>query len=372
MNYSYGNPVKVVFGAGKLSQLAEVMEEHGLDHALLVADPFSVRCGLADRVKEYAKGRILDIASDVEPNPTCDNVDACAKKAREAGARSIVALGGGSSMDCAKSTAAAVAMDCSGMELLKGKPITEALPLIAIPTTAGTGSEVGWGAVLSNHATNEKIAIFGNPIFPRIALVDPELTYTVPPAVTASTGIDVIAHSLDAMCSVRHNPVSDALAAYAAKLAFENLETAYRDGANAKARVNMAIASNTAGYAFSNTGTTGSHACSYLLTAKYRIPHGEACALTLDLWFLAAAQVRPEINELARMMGFADAAAVAKRIAELKRATGLRMTLTGMGVPQTQEAMDELVEAAAASGNMKNDVSGVSKELIARIYASRR
>lgn len=183
-------------------------------------------------------------------------------------------------MDCAKAAAAAAAMDCTGLELLRGRPVTDALPLIAVPTTAGTGSEVGWGAVLSDHAANAKIAIFGSPMFPRLALVDPVLTYTVPPAVTASTGLDVIAHSLDAMCSVRANPVSDGLAVRAAKLAFENLEAAFRDGSDAVARERMAMASTIAGYAFSNTGTTGSHACSYLLTAKYHIPHGEACALT--------------------------------------------------------------------------------------------
>lgn len=370
--WTYRNPVRVIFGAGKLEELASLMEENGLDQAILVADPFSAKTGLAEKVKEYAKGRIVAIASDVEPNPTCDNVDACAKKAREVEAKAVIALGGGSAMDCAKSTAAAVAMKCSGMDLLKGKPITDALPLIAVPTTAGTGSEVGWGAVLSNHATNEKIAIFGNPIFPKLAIVDPVLTYTVPPAVTASTGLDVIAHSLDAMCSVRHNPISDGLAVRAAKLAFENLETAFKDGKNEEARANMAMASNIAGYAFSNTGTTGSHACSYLLTAKYRIPHGEACVLTLDAWFKRAAKVRPELNELAKMMGFAEADAVADRLTELKKITGMRMTLTEMGVPDTKEAMDELVEAAAASGNMVNDINGVTKAVIEEVYNSRK
>lgn len=275
-------------------------------------------------------------------------------------------------MDCGKSTAAAVAMNCSGMDLLRGTPITAALPLIAIPTTAGTGSEVGWGAVLSNPAANEKIAFFGTPLFPRLAIVDPVLTYTVPPAVTASTGLDVIAHSLDAMCSVRANPVSDALAVRAAKLVFENLEAVFHNGSDAVAREHMAMASNVAGYAFSNTGTTASHACSYLLTAKYHIPHGEACALTLDTWFCKDADIRPELNELSRMMGFADAHAVSQRFAELKEITGMRSTLTDMGVPDTQEAFDELVENAAASGNMVNDICKAEKADIAAVFRQHR
>ena len=301
--WKYYNPVEVVFGTGKLDELGQLMAERGLDRALIVSDPFTHRSGVAARLKECAGGRVLDIISEVEPNPTCDNVDACARRARELGARSIIGLGGGSAMDCAKAAAAAAAMDCTGLELLRGRPVTDALPLIAVPTTAGTGSEVGWGAVLSDHAANAKIAIFGSPMFPRLALVDPVLTYTVPPAVTASTGLDVIAHSLDAMCSVRANPVSDGLAVRAAKLAFENLEAAFQDGSDAVARERMAMASTIAGYAFSNTGTTGSHACSYLLTAKYHIPHGEACALTLDAWFRKDAAVRPLLHTLSRMMG---------------------------------------------------------------------
>lgn len=370
--WKYHNPVEVVFGTGRIKELGQIMADRDLDRALIVSDPFTHQSGVADQLREYAGGRVLDIVSDVEPNPTCDNVDACTARAREIGARAIIALGGGSAMDCAKSTAAATAMGCTGMELLHGKPITDALPIIAVPTTAGTGSEVGWGAVLSDHATNSKIAIFGNPLFPRVALVDPVLTYTVPPKVTASTGLDVIAHSLDAMCSVRSNPVSDALAVRAASLAFENLEAAFRNGSDPVARENMSMASTIAGYAFSNTGTTGSHACSYLLTAKYHIPHGEACALTLDSWFRKDAVVRPELNALSRMMGFADANAVADRIVELKNITGVRTTLTAMGVPDTQEAMEELVNNAAASGNMTNDISKATKEDIASILNALR
>ncbi len=366
--WKYYDPVEVVFGTGKLEELEQVLAERSMDRALIIADPYAHKTGVADKLKEYAGGRVLGIISEVEPNPTCDNIDACADFAREIGAASIIALGGGSAIDCAKATAAAVALNCTGMELLRGKPITDALPLIAVPTTAGTGSEAGWGAVISNHATNEKIAIFGAPIFPKLAIIDPALTYTVPPAVTASTGIDVIAHSLDAMCSVRANPISDALAIRAAKLAFENLEAAYRDGSDTVARERMAIASNVTGYGFSNTGTTGSHACSYLLTAKYKIPHGEACAFTLDSWFRKDVEFRPELHEFSRMMGFQDAYAVADRISELKELTGMRTTLAAIGVPETQEAFDELVNGAFSSSNMANDICKATKEDIADIF----
>ena len=118
--------------------------------------------------------------------------------------------------------------------------------------------------------------------------------------------------------------------------------------------------------------TTGSHACSYLLTAKYHIPHGEACALTLDAWFRKDAAVRPLLHTLSRMMGFADANAAADRLAELKELTGMRTTLTAMGVPDTQEALDELAANAAASGNMANDICKATREDIASLFASLR
>ena len=370
--WKYHNPVEVVFGTGRLEELRTLLEERNLDRVLIISDPFTHKSGTADRLKACAGGRVLDIISEVEPNPTPDNVDACAARAREIGAKAVIALGGGSAMDCAKAAAAATAMGVSGMELLRGMPVTKALPIIAIPTTAGTGSEAGWGAVLSNHAANEKIAIFGAPLFPRLAIIDPTLTYTVPPQITASTGLDVIAHSLDAMCSVRANPVSDALAVMAARTAFENLEAAYRNGTDADARAKMAMASNVAGFAFSNTGTTASHACSYLLTAKYRVPHGEACALTLDHWFRHDAAIRPELHELSRMMGFRDAYAAADRIAEMKREMGMRTSLSEIGVPDTEEALSELTEAAAASGNMKNDIAAASKEEILSVFRAVR
>lgn len=281
-------------------------------------------------------------------------------------------LGGGSAMDCAKAAAAAAAMDCTRPGATAGEAVTDALPLIAVPTTAGTGSEVGWGAVLSDHAANAKIAIFGSPMFPRLALVDPGADLHRAPR----------RHRLHRPGRDRPQPGRHVLGPGqpgvrrpgrpAAKLAFENLEAAFRDGSDAVARERMAMASTIAGYAFSNTGTTGSHACSYLLTAKYHIPHGEACALTLDAWFRKDAAVRPLLHTLSRMMGFADANAAADRLAELKELTGMRTTLTAMGVPDTQEALDELAANAAASGNMANDICKATREDIASLFASLR
>ena len=201
--WKFYQPANVIFGEGELANIGRYLEEMGLKKALLVADGFLVESGVAARVEECAKGAVAAISSDVEPNPTIQNVDAAANKAKKAKADCIIALGGGSAMDCAKGAAAALAEGCPAAELLEGRPVTKALPVIAIPTTAGTGSEVTAGAVLSDKERGIKASVFSPAIFPRLALVDPELTYTVPAKVTAATGLDVLAHAFDAMTSVK-------------------------------------------------------------------------------------------------------------------------------------------------------------------------
>lgn len=367
--WKFYQPADIMFGAGNVEKIAEFMEGKNLDKALIIADPFTEKCGLAKRVMDASEGKVLGIISEVEPNPSIQNVDACIAKAKELGAKSIIAIGGGSAMDCAKSTAAGYKLGLDGAALLAGAPITDALPVIAIPTTAGTGSEVTAGAVISDKEKGIKAAIFGPAIFPVLAIVDPELTYTCPPSVTASSGIDVLAHSLDALTSVKASPATDALAVRAAKMVFENLEKAYLDGTDKTARDNMSEACVVAGLAFSQTGTTGSHACSYILTSKFGIPHGEACAFTLDSWFRENAKARPQLNEFAKMMGFSDADEVADEVAKLRGRLNLRSKLPEIGV--TEADLDEIAESSNASGNMTNNIAKIGIDGIRRLFADK-
>lgn len=364
--WKYYQPTDICFEIGAIKKLGELMAAKQIDKAMIVADPFSKKSGLAEKIAEYAGGRVLGIIDEVEPNPTWQNIDACIAMGKELGAECIIGLGGGSAMDCAKSTAAALKLGLCGKDLLCNPPIKEALPVIAIPTTAGTGSEVTAGAVVSDKEHNIKTAIFGPAIFPLLAVIDPELTFTCPPAVTASSGIDVLAHALDAMTSVKASPATDALASYAAALVFENLEAAYLDGSNREARVKMSEACVVAGLAFSQTGTTGSHACSYILTAKYGLPHGEACAFTLDSWFAINAGVRPELNDLAKRMGFTDALAVSQAVSGLKKKLGLRSRLSEIGV--TLDDLNEIAANSNASGNMANNVAKIGVEGIKELF----
>lgn len=359
-------PVEVHFGEKTLADIGRIMENKGYQNAVLVCDATSVKLGLAEKVMRYAEGRIVAMFSGVEPNPTIDNVDDCLLTIQDKTIECVVALGGGSSIDCGKSIAAARRMGLSASQLLDYGTIYNAFPVIAIPTTAGTGSEVTAGAVLSDHKRNLKQAIFGPGLFAKVAIDDPELTYSCPNFVTASSGIDVLAHSLDSLTSVKTNASTIGTAIYAAKIAFFYLERAYKDGADVVARRYMMEASLAAGLAFSQTGTTGSHACSYILTSKYGIPHGEACAFTLDWWYRKNAEVRPELNDYARMIGFSNAADLSNKLNELKKALNLRTHLRQIVADESE--INEIVDNSMASSNMCNNIWHASREDVLKMF----
>lgn len=337
MKWNYVQPVEIIFETGVVKRLAEILTGRGLNHGVLVCDPFFAQSGLAEEIRGLAGGRIAAVYSAVTPNPRVEEADACARLMRDVGADFAVALGGGSPMDCAKA-ACAVA--------LSGEPIAEyhtggkklggrALPLIAIPTTAGTGSEVTCVAVLSDPEKGIKAPIADPSLYAKLALIDPELTLSVPPRVTAATGLDVLSHALEAFWSRGHQPVCDALALHAAALVFENLETVFRDGPDIRARENMCEASVIAGLAFTLPKTAASHACSFPLTTLYGLPHGEACAFTLDLLCSVNAEAENgRLHGFARKLGFADAHQMGAQITRLKKLTGMRITLADAGIDE--------------------------------------
>lgn len=367
--WSFYQPVQIKWGEGEVKKLGTYLAQMGYDHCLMIADAFLVRCGLAGQIQQWAEGRIAEISCDVEPNPTIQNVNAGVKKAKALSADCVIALGGGSAMDCAKAVAAAAAENVGAETLLAGMQIHNALPVVAIPTTAGTGSEVTAGAVLSDKDKGLKSAIFSPALFPRLALTDPELTYSVPANVTAATGLDVLAHALDAMSSIKACPATDALALRACKLVVQYLERAVKDGADREARGGMSQASTIAGLAFSQTGTTGSHACSYILTSRYGVPHGEACAFTLDAWVRINAKARLCLNDYAGELGFEDAEDLAAWLRQLKKRLGMRDTLREIGI--TEKEIEMLSAAAVASNNMTNNVAQIGEEGVAEIFRSK-
>ncbi|SOC23454.1 alcohol dehydrogenase [Ureibacillus xyleni] len=365
--WRYEHPTEILFGQGVSQNLGDYLERKNIKKALLIATNSLVKNGLTADIVDKSAGRIVGVVNGIEPNPTIENVEMCASQARELEVDYIIALGGGSVIDCAKAVCAVVAENYTAIDLMEGQDITKALPLIAIPTVSGASSEVTGTAVISWKEKNLKRAFTSPLLYPKTAFVDPELTYSCPNHLTAISGIDIIAHSLDSLGSVKSNPLTEHFAVQAAKLAFENLEAAVND--NIEAKDQLAFAAILAGFAFSQTGTTASHACSYILTAKYDIPHAEACAFTLDSWFKINAEYKPLLETHAKNIGYKNVDELVKELNGLKTKLGLRTTLEKLEIPI--EDLDIIVQHSLEAANMKNNIAPVDEEMVRKVFLSK-
>ena len=372
MNWEYTQPVKIEFGTGKIDELAEIITKTGRKNGLLVSTPFFLKSGLADKIVADSKGLITGVFGELSPNPDVEEVDACAALLREKKAEFIVALGGGSALDLAKA-AGSVCLTKDSIRKYHGTGVAipdAHLPLIAVPTTSGTGSEVTCVSVLSDHANGKKAPIVSEGFYPELAIIDPKLTYSLPPKVTAATGIDVLSHALEGFWSKGHQPICDALALHAADLVFRYVKRAFDDGQDEEAREKMAEASVIAGLAFTLPKTTASHACSFPLTNLHHIPHGEACGLTLDYFARINAKVEDgRLEKLAVKLGFGSVEKMAEEIHDLKKYMGLRTDLKDLKL--TDEQIGELVRISRHP-NLYNNPVEITDEMLDEMYQSMR
>lgn len=372
MQWEFNLPVKLVFGSGKRNDLAKYIDEIGGSRGVLVCGNSFCKNGVADEFLRLGGGKIVEIFSDIRPNPTTDNVNDCVRLMREVDADFAVALGGGSPMDCCKA-ACAIARGDDNIEPYHslGKPISakEAIPMIAVTTTSGTASEVTNISVLTDINQNLKQPMNDPAMYPKIAVIDPELTLTVPPQVTASTGLDVLSHAIESYWSTLNQPICSACSIYAARLVFEWLEKAYTEPENLTAREKMAEASIVAGVAFSHPRTTGSHACSFPLTNIYGIPHGEACAFTLDYFvkFNAKhADSNGRLDALAKDCGFDSAYEMADEISAMKKRMKMRSRLSEIGCT-SDEQIAELTKKSMSMLMKRNPIE-LSESDIGEMY----
>lgn len=372
MQWEFNLPVKLVFGSGKRSDLAKYIDEIGGTRGVLVCGNSFCKNGVADEFLRLGGGKIVEIFSDIRPNPTTDNVNDCVRLMREVDADFAVALGGGSPMDCCKAACAIVRGD-DNIEPYHslGKSISakEAIPMIAVTTTSGTASEVTNISVLTDINKNLKQPMNDPAMYPKIAVIDPELTLTVPPQVTASTGLDVLSHAIESYWSTLNQPICSACSIYAARLVFEWLEKAYTEPENLTAREKMAEASIVAGVAFSHPRTTGSHACSFPLTNIYGIPHGEACAFTLDYFVKFNAKHADSdgrLDALAKDCGFDSAYEMADEISAMKKRMGMRSRLSEIGCT-SDEQIAELTKKSMSMLMKRNPIE-LSESDIGEMY----
>lgn len=376
MNWEFNLPVKLAFGNNRHEQIFDYICEIGGEVGVLVCSRSFAGNGLADKLVKLSGGKIKAVFSDIRPNPTTDNVNACVDAMRSFGADFAVALGGGSPMDCCKA-ACAIAKGDDKIEAYHsgGKAISadEAIPMIAVTTTSGTASEVTNISVLTDLAKNLKQPMNDPAMYPKIAVIDPVLTLTVPPQITASTGLDVLSHAIESYWATLNQPICSACSVYAARLVFEYLERAYNHPDDLLAREKMAEASIVAGVAFSHPRTTGSHACSFPLTNIYGVPHGEACAFTLDYFVKFNAKHADEdgrITAFARDCGFDTPDAMADEIAAMKRRMGMRTNLSQIGCT-TDEQIRELTQKSMSMLMKRNPIE-LTEENIYNMYINLR
>lgn len=272
-------------GWGSLDQLIPEVEKTGAKKILVVTDPQLVELGLSTKVTAplVEKGFDVTVYHDVVPEPPLEVGEKLVSFTKEGGFELVIGIGGGSALDLAKLTAVMAGEEGSVADYLNLSGTKEisskGLPKILIPTTSGTGSEVTNIAVLSLASTKDVVT--HDYLLADVAIIDPELTLSVPPKVTAATGIDALTHAIEAYVSKNASPVSDALALQAIRLISGSIRTAVRDGKDRQSRIDMSYGSYIAGLAFFNAGVAGVHALAYPLGGQFHISHGESNAVLL-------------------------------------------------------------------------------------------
>jgi len=275
-------PTRIVHGLGALERLGQLVAELGARRPLLVTDPGVVGAGLADRARAHLNG--ATVFADVYPNPDIELVGRVSALYREEGCDGLVGLGGGSTIDTAKAVGVEVVHGGSIVEYeYDGTPITRRIPpLVAVPTTAGTGSEVTLWSVITDHERRIKFNVGGTPLIgAHVALLDPELTFGLPPAVTAATGMDALSHGIECYTCDYHQPFNDAVALQAIELVARWLRTAVQEGSNAEARTQMAHAALLGGMSYGTESAGAAHAMSQSAGGVHDCPHGALTARVL-------------------------------------------------------------------------------------------
>jgi alcohol dehydrogenase class IV len=329
-----------------VARLGEIAATQLGRRIMLVTDPGLLKAGVVQpALTALADARIeVSVYADVEADPPEHVIEAAADAARKFGAKGVIGLGGGSSMDTAK----LVALLAPGREKLAdvfgiGNAKGPRLPLLLAPTTAGTGSEVTPISIVTTGAS-EKKGVVSPVMLPDVALLDPDLTLGLPPHVTAATGIDAMVHAIEAFASAspNNNPVSRALAQEALRLLGGSIERAVQNGADKKARGDMLLGAMLAGQAFANSPVAAVHALAYPVGGHYHVPHGLSNALMLAhvLRFNAETAAAAYVDiapcafpELAEVGSQARAAAFAEKLAQLSVRVGLQQRLRDVGIP---------------------------------------
>lgn len=374
-------PPTVITGPGASDNVGEQAQRLGATRTLIVTDPGIAQIGYADKVSQHlhAAGIGATLFSDVTPEPTLQNVTDGLKQYRDESCDVIVSIGGGSAIDCGKGIAMKLTnsgdfADYMGMDKIPNP----GAPLIAIPTTGGTGSEVSKVTVITDTERNVKMMLSSPFLLARVAIVDALLSLTTPPHLTAAVGVDALTHAIEAYISKRAQPITDALSLKAVSMISGSLRQAWADGSNVPARTDMMLGASIAGMAFSNASVALVHGMSRPLGAYFHIHHGLSNAvLLLDVMEFSVVGAPARFADIARAMGEpvdglspmqqADAA-----ISAVERlVTDIQMPRLGdIGIPKDKfdAVVEQMAQDALASGSPANNPRQATAEEIVALY----
>ncbi len=367
-------------GGGASTLLAQTLTELQLAKPLIVTDPFMAQSGNLGKITAQLDdaGVSYGTFTDCVPDPTTDAVDAAMAVLRAGHHDCVIGFGGGSSMDTAKAVAAMALLDGPMRNYKVPASIDSGLPVIAIPTTAGTGAEVTRVAVITDTETTEKMLCGGLGFMPVAALVDYELTLSMPRRLTADTGLDTLCHALEAYVSRKANPFTDSIALTAMRAVYQNIRIACNEPDNHPAREAMMLAATQGGIAFANASVTLIHGMSRPIGAHFHVPHGMSNAMLLpDITAWSVNAALPRYAEAARIMGIAeigtpDREAVAQLLSALRDLCAELEVPTPeqFGITKTAwfDAIPVMVEQALASGSPANNPAIPEAADIAELY----
>ena len=365
--YEFVCPVKVISGVKALSNLPYEMEQLGLTRALAVTDQGVVDAGLMKLVyaaMEGAKVKIVSVFDTTPPDSSNHVVNEVAKLYKANKCDGLIAVGGGSCIDTAKGVQIVITEDSDDLMKFQGtdRITKKTKPFVVIPTTAGTGSEVTAAAVIKNADEGIKMPFMSDKLYPDITLIDPAMTMTMPPKITATTGMDALTHAVEAYISLQKNPISDAFATGAIQIIFEYLIDCVKQGSDEKKRLAMANGAMLAGISFSNSMVGIVHALAHATGGVCGVPHGLANAIYLP-WGLEfnMSLASEHIAELAPYMKIADpptntnecALAVIRTVKDLNQKlnelAGMPIRLRDTGV--TEDKLEQIANAAINDGS---------------------
>lgn len=366
-------PTKIVFGNGFFKDTGTYMKEVvGGNNILIVTDPGIKLIGFVDQLIEILSNENYNIAvfDEVKPNPRDIDCITGGHVAREFNADVILAIGGGSVIDSAKAIAVLQQLggkpqDYAGRENIE----SDVTPLVVIPTTAGTGAEVTRSSVITDTEKKVKFTIKSTKIAPRLAIVDPELTYNLPPALSASTGMDALVHAVEAYTCKLSNPIADSLAIKAMEHIYPHLRTAVHDGENLEARYNVMLGSTIAGMAFSHADVASVHCMAEAIGGLYDTPHGVANSMFLPFLveFNAKANIKKHAT-IARTIGIAseedhDESATTRLVEEMKQLAKDLHIPTFASLPEVNVSdFNYLAESAYQNGSTPSNARDITKE----------